>query len=250
VNDLDALLAGIRANPEDDVARLAYADRLQELEALVPCGDCGPSTSRGRLRELAGSLADEIAETERDPKPSYQHDGQSLGWADYRRLLFGLSTSAHESLAKMGKCPRCRDTGTVSNGNEARAEFIRVQCELANRPLASHPTHCDECASTAALRRRERELWSQVPLPEWVSRDVSVRDWERGFLWSVRCSWSDWLGHYDAILAHPGVVLVRAEFTTRVPCSVGGPHGNGYGPALPRPLPLRGGGRPGVVPPD
>jgi hypothetical protein len=54
------------------------------------------------------------------------------------------------------QCP-CK-TGTVPNGNAARAEFIRVQVELANHPgvrLNPDATY----GEVAALRRCEQGLW-------------------------------------------------------------------------------------------
>lgn len=111
------------------------------------------------------------------------------------------------------------------HGEPARAEFIRVQCELAHcsrcggdgtahgtdRPFewsgpASYPGVCPGCA---ALRRRERELldgqhcnargctnrlaWA-APVSAWTTTFV------RGFVSTVRLPAADFLTHADAIL--------------------------------------------------
>lgn len=59
----------------------------------------------------------------------------------------------------------CRRTGRVPDGRAARAEFIRVQCELASPDARHHQgnpfeqvTPCPACIRYQALRRREREL--------------------------------------------------------------------------------------------
>ncbi len=114
-----------------------------------------------------------------------------------RGTVYKLGTaydSTHE------KCPTCHGTGTVSDTNTERAEFIRVQCELARTPvlesdyplcvacggdgLATGPPEsrpCRKCDSTGKqdhkrykharrLLNRERELlaahgreWARVP---------------------------------------------------------------------------------------
>lgn len=80
-------------------------------------------------------------------------------------------------------CPNCSGTGRVGNGFAERAEFIRVQVELARHPCGDTARreylggdcycaskepgfHCLPCLDLArkevALRRRERELWRAV----------------------------------------------------------------------------------------
>ena len=50
-------------------------------------------------------------------------------------------------------CPTCHGTGTVSNGNAERAEFVRIQIELAGLD-----SRTDSVKRWNALREREREL--------------------------------------------------------------------------------------------
>lgn len=71
-------------------------------------------------------------------------------------------------------CRVCSGSGRVPNGYAERAEFVRVQCELAR--LSRWPCggyYCDEAIGhvdcedptgdkAAALRKRDQELWPQV----------------------------------------------------------------------------------------
>lgn len=127
----------------------------------------------------------------------------------------------------------CQDDGD----NPARAEFIRVQVELAQRegerdrcitcarPGEQH--HNGPCRSPLkAIMHRARELfgraWQWIPEPfaklEWgierygmVTRHFVDKDadrvidleWRRGFISSTRCSWPDWLRYHAAIYWHP-----------------------------------------------
>lgn len=110
-------------------------------------------------------------------------------------------------------CDVCSGTGRVSNGNSERAEFIRVQVELARiDPLKCwHPEGSTaDCRQCGALRRRERELWSggensfapqlaglvnrNAPgacLTHWGTPNQDINStirgtWVRGFVESVR----------------------------------------------------------------
>lgn len=124
-----------------------------------------------------------------------------------------------------------------------RAEFIRVQCELAMVPpdclhtLAKKTTRqrgtewdCD--CRVCALRRRERELLSagingflSAQTKGWP-RGTEVR-WHRGFVEVVIVSAADWLAHAAAILSQQPVREV--ELTTWP----GEPHNQGLNWVLP-----------------
>lgn len=103
-----------------------------------------------------------------------------------------------------------------------RAEFIRVQCELA-RPKWTCPgccprdpkyntggslypychEGCEQCDEHSALRRRERELW-ESGLGVCLQNDVDFLSlnkpllidrsgqWARGFLSAITCTAEDW----------------------------------------------------------
>ena len=122
-----------------------------------------------------------------------------------------------------GECPSCGWTGTVSNGNAERAEFIRVQCDLArirkknfDRTQSGGPILTqEESASVPVLTKRERELWNFGAKGTWVDcmypefDGVLCIDYEsvstdairapvlivrRGFVSEVRCTLADWCG--------------------------------------------------------
>jgi uncharacterized protein (TIGR02996 family) len=126
-------------------------------------------------------------------------------------------------------------------GEGARAEFIRVQCQLADldgelmsKEDCGHPD-CPGCVERRALRKRERELWSlQDSANDWLIADpipqpahvVIGQDhmasvvtptsfpiviFRRGFADEFRGSAEDWLRHADELLAHP---IRRVRLTT------------------------------------
>lgn len=132
----------------------------------------------------------------------------------------GEGCSAH-SIAANGPCK------SVSDGRRGRAEFIRVQVELA-RPTGHGyadcvaPFRCDECLRYDELRRRERELleahrstWTNI-VPGYTIDAWSLDEpmlpyvygarcqFRRGFVSSLTLSAADWLAVADAVYWHPG----------------------------------------------
>lgn len=144
------------------------------------------------------------------------------------------------------------------NGQEPRAEFIRVQCELSRIPrcvncgdtgsmhYGSFVAACRWCdARRYNLRRRERELrqrytpiwfalpglavasvWDYPPEVRWCEADdhhegidIVTGDTARGFIASVTCTAADWLRHADTLVWHPGQTVecpATAQPITRV----------------------------------
>jgi uncharacterized protein (TIGR02996 family) len=116
------------------------------------------------------------------------------------------------------------------HGDPERAEFIRVQVELARLPPKlvtcsdmgyPYSVDCPECQEDdrrEALRRRERSLLAG-PRPDVYENEVvwfNAGDgtdawrttfrprWRRGFVEAVVCRAADWLAHAAALLArHP-----------------------------------------------
>jgi uncharacterized protein (TIGR02996 family) len=131
------------------------------------------------------------------------------------------------------------------NGQPERAEFIRVQVELARMPGCIYPKTgsetcqewnrsgrvfrhwCQSCEKGNELRRREGELFRdhiEHQLPESLGAYLTLGELlvangqpgarlTRGFVSHVSCSWPDWRTHADAILAAQPVERVR--LTTR-----------------------------------
>ena len=116
-----------------------------------------------------------------------------------------------------------------------RAEFIRVQCELARLdPLKCwHPEgSTSDCPQCGALRRRERELWANgvrgafVGVPGgWIVAVTGeapggwdrLAEFRRGFVEEVNCPAADWIANADAIRKTQPVRKVRLTrgFTDR-----------------------------------
>lgn len=123
-----------------------------------------------------------------------------------------------------GDCSRCDGSGFVSNGYAAKAEFIRLGCELAKAKAEGGKWSDtvfnvgDSCDCRVCLmRRREREL-CRLHNHAWffdVQRDVYQLWFDRGFVGAVELPWDRWRDHGDAILAaHP---VRRVRLTTWPP---------------------------------
>ena len=117
-----------------------------------------------------------------------------------------------------GRCATCDGTNVVPNRNAERAEFIRVQVELASRAwncpgCSPHSTHCfegcDDCDTHSALRRRERELWAKgvkgafVGVPGgWIVAITGetpggwdrLAEFRRGFVEAISCDLAAFAG--------------------------------------------------------
>lgn len=124
-----------------------------------------------------------------------------------------------------------------SEGDHDRAEFIRVQCELAMMPVhdftrmgeyMGHPmVSCSACmkqhsgkCSRCQRQDRERELLGKFPVcspsrphwglwsaPLWNTGIMLGRVWHevitfrRGFVERIRCDWNAWAQHADTVTA-------------------------------------------------
>lgn len=114
-----ALLAAVRARPEDDVPRLALADWMEEH----PYDRCRRCDGHGRV--------------------GWDYDNGGMLWHI---------------------CPECRGSGRVPNANAARAEFIRVQCEVDPWNHTWPPATFER---KDYLRARERELFTAHAAAWW-----------------------------------------------------------------------------------
>lgn len=191
-----AFLRRIGENPDDDLPRLVYADWLEEREASVECGGCD-GTSFHRYADFP------------DGSPNY---------------------------SDTAVCYRCLGTGHVSNGYAARAELIRVQCELARldsgvrcpvcewpygdackpgdcsyRPSqesSSYPPWKRRQTAYHVLRTRERELLAAYRF-DWCE----VAGWSRGFVSVCRAPLAAIMEHGPALVReHPGCVVEVTDY--------------------------------------
>ncbi len=146
-------------------------------------------------------------------------------------------------------CGTCLSRATVPNHFAARAEFIRVQCELAGLGVTSHiqldPENPEDRRvghRLDALRRRERDLWISGLLAHckpagWP--ELVLHRWEdqpdytpsgpeayarRGFVEAVTCSAQDWLAHGAEIRRCQPVTRVTLTDVPRVVAATDGTH--------------------------
>ncbi len=83
------------------------------------------------------------------------------------------------------------------NGEGERAEFVRVQVELANGQQKCNCVErlpstvgCSECKRFARLRRRERKLLPAAYFPTFALGECA--QWKRGFVHNIRCQAAEW----------------------------------------------------------
>lgn len=215
-----ALLATVRDNPSDKIARKVYADAIEEAGdeegAHLQRAIAEPHNDGHRF-----ALADVLERTAGTVKlcvGMHRHDGEK-----FPLISGGVAWDAHGVIHRANpKQPHhhCDEKCRVSDGRKEWAAFIRVQCELAtdqepcNDWCNNGLNTCDECRNRDKLRARERELWPAVrgrfegygvepcyqtglmvhqpPDGEIVQRStVLIR---RGLPSVVRCTLAGWMG--------------------------------------------------------
>ena len=172
----------IRANPEDDDPRLQCADWLDEHAGTVPCDWC-----RGTGED-------------RPPEPVKTPDGRTFVYT-----------------GPLGPCPKCKGSRYQSDGVAERAEFVRLQVELARIPEVPKGERFERVRGLAD-RGHSDYLW-RLGFQSFVRSDIypsatSVPRalYVRGFVESVTCAAALWLAHGDTLYAREPVV--RVELTT------------------------------------
>lgn len=184
MDDERLLLSAVLAAPEDDTPRLVYADWLEERAGGdVECRRCRGS---GMIGGFCGDNVSTPVDYFEDP------------------------------------CPACRGAGRVPDGRAARAEFIRVQCELARitrelRDADSPSDLSDECGiegcpclERTALRRRERELFVTHGCDWFLAEPLTAITTDSGAI----------LGHTHPYRRPAVVGTVRCGFVTAVALTV------------------------------
>lgn len=141
------------------------------------------------------------------------------------------------------------------NGQPERAEFIRVQVELAKAPLGWGG---DTLRYNEALRRRERELlpriWEQYGLPDplWSGWEVDGAVCcnerksrgiggvlRRGFVAEITCTLADWCGaECGRCNGHGWICILDLTGRSDCPTCHGTGRVNAHGPALVKATPL------------
>lgn len=211
------LLNTIIANPEDDAPRLVYADWLDENDGTEECTKC---SGEGWLHTLY-----RLAEMDKN-----EH----------------CSTSA--------RCEVCDGKGLHTNRFAELAEFIRVQCELANasgcdlmtggkncdefnKKLSPYKTQliCHKCNRIEWLKRRQEQLLGFAPgggsmrqynWKEWFGNAINfihrsgrkedvLKMFRRGFVEQIACTMSDWMMYGPEIVQdHPITHVALSDFKT------------------------------------
>jgi uncharacterized protein (TIGR02996 family) len=207
MSEREQMERAVAADPDDDTPRLAYADWLDERAAPVKCGVCGgsgykpPEPPEVRERILPGGRVERYAEL-----PPF----------DFRRPP---------------ACPTCGGAGSVPDALAARAEFVRVEVELArlesvrcHQPGAEfgdgcNDTLCPRCGPQYLLWRREDELFALLPAEQMRFREVDLftdrSRWHRGFPHTAECVGYFWEQFGDELLAR--YPIKRVEFADDSP---------------------------------
>lgn len=190
----EALLAAIRATPGEDLPRLVYADWLDERAQEMECDVC--KGAKGR----------------RNPSGGYQEfSGSYPTW---------------------GTCSRCSGAGRVSNGFAERAEFVRLQCQLAHL-LRDIPEHLHDSLDmitdpqlkadqdwkreVLALQKRGQDFINRFDHSRVQFRPAANLRWRRGFIASAEAPLQACLDHLPRLVRHPHAVIESVRVTDREP---------------------------------
>jgi uncharacterized protein (TIGR02996 family) len=202
-SDRQAFLDKIAENPEDLTTRFAFADWADEKSAEMRCFECG---GLGRVTPDYGfQWGDCPSCTEPfDPKEFAQLA------CDQRLYVAAQAVIARHD----DDGPRLEYAKIAeAYGRVERAEFIRVQCELARRVLEN------AWGDGSDLRRRQHQLW-QLILPTFKPAEILMISFDqdseadlgegsyalvrRGFVDTVSMTLNQFLTHGPAICReHP-----------------------------------------------
>jgi uncharacterized protein (TIGR02996 family) len=191
VTEEQALLRSVLEAPFDDAPRLVYADWLQERDRVVevPCPVCTTY-----LNDEGNPWKGEPGYHPEPDAASGRHEG---GWTNCKRCNCGG--------------PNYFKAGRVRSPNRfgARADFIRVQCELARLPACRHQLEgaYSDC-KTCILRERERAFLRYENCKSWLPDKFTVGNgytgpfgtntksavFCRGFVGQVMCSLATFMG--------------------------------------------------------
>lgn len=195
---------------------------------------------------LAAILADPADDTVRLAYADWL-DEHARALAEAARLPVTFAEAARLGRSVAQHCRLVdEEMRSCERGWMERAEFVRVQVELARLPNCGHEFPSDQCSEcsrnppspemrirAAALRARERELlrggslpgeigrnwqaWFGDSLPDlWESFHQSHYHIERGFVSHVTCTYEDWAEHAEAIYWRPEQTVRCAKKSCRL----------------------------------
>jgi len=192
VNEHDALVAAILANPESDMPRLVYADWLQEQPSHIECGNCQGKgwLIREATDETRLVITDDYGFEPDTPRPA----------------TFGIGY-------QWFRCEACNGKKHIPTYYHERAEFIRVQCrfdELAAKHCPSggiceHNPGCKLCEEREACAGRQDDLFS-----------AHAWNWFTGVAPTVSNAWFERPDHYGEVPADAPVALIRRGYMVKV----------------------------------
>jgi uncharacterized protein (TIGR02996 family) len=226
-SDRQAFLDKIAENPDDLTTRLVYADWLDENATpnihCLRCSGCGVDPTE-TWREAVGVRI-----------KCTDCNGQGLAPSNvYRQLACGqrLYVAAQAVIARPDEDGPRLEYAKICEayGRVERAEFIRVQCELAKRGLAN------AWGDGSDLRRRQHQLW-QLILPTFKPAEILMISFDqdseadlgegsyalvrRGFVDTVSMTLNQFLTHGQAICREHPVRPHAGMVTDKVPSDTG-----------------------------
>lgn len=237
-----AMLRAICANRDDDTPRLVFADWLDEQAGEMPCPRCS-----GYAADPENPFGGPGYRPERDPA-SGRHEG---GWGNCKTCNAGGGTP-----------------GRVSNGFGERAEFIRVQVELAK----VLPADAEAELLTGGVQRHLESIDHLLRDPKrwkWVCGQLGrlnelgeAADWwgwmeyrrqgvqmipRRGLVSRVVCDSASWLRVADEVAWSPTMPCPRCKGEKRIhgKCAL---HASGHWGPCPECVGDDGGAPTGTVP--
>lgn len=231
-----ALLASVRSDPANVALRGAYADFLQEdgdrLGAIMQRIIAEPNEDRWRL--------DYAAELERTAREVECELCKGKGYYSVReRGEYGPNHYQSDCLA-------CKGARRVSDGRAEWAEFIRVQCEIAN----DFDTY-ERAPRLEPLRKREIELWkivgysfdmhgleSRLPWESDGETEEGIVVTQRGFPSVVRCTLAEWRGEACRHCEETGELGYPKFGRRNCPACFGSARQNAIGPRLAQAWPV------------
>jgi uncharacterized protein (TIGR02996 family) len=176
MSDGDALLRAILLRPDDDTARLVYADWLQENDGNVPCEVCArkgcecpqhvPNHYANRAAlirvqcELARLRGNATRRAELVFRENQLHDAHALAWAPVPCPVCEGSGNQPGDAYDLGRCDGCDGDGYAPLEWE-RGFVVAVRCRMGD-----------------VLRWSNSEAWTLTPWARAVADAHPVERWE------------------------------------------------------------------------
>lgn len=179
------LVRAVLEQADDDTPRLVFADWMDDNAGAAPCRTCDGS---GRRREPTFGQAPDTC-----PHCGGRTDRTFVDFSAVRcRDCWAVSKGRHEGWQDLGHCPACSGAGEVPDGRHERAEFVRLQVEIARLSelvlgslfRRAAPGDADNLERMRGLKFREREMLglpqTTVGPPKFVCSREGLWWWNGG----------------------------------------------------------------------